>query len=312
MARKNEPAPFDGLVIVDKPPEWTSHDVVGRLRRLIGTRRIGHGGTLDPMATGVLICGVGKATKLLGRISDADKTYEATVRLGVSTTTDDADGEVTSSADAKQLSESGMARIDEQIRLLTGDINQRPSSVSAIKVNGQRAYKLVRDGEDVQLASRPVRIFEFTVLATRCLEVVVASPTPITVIDLDVRVTCSTGTYVRALARDLGEALGVGGHLTRLRRTRVGDFSLADSRTLDELAQELTWTPLPEVCRQLFPCCVLSADQATAFGHGRHIEWPHEQAAGSVVAAFDEEGLILGLAEQRAGILAPTVVWQPT
>lgn len=310
MARKNPPAPFDGLIVVDKPPEWTSHDVVGKLRRLIGTRRIGHGGTLDPMATGVLICGVGKATKLLGQISDADKTYEATIRLGVSTTTDDADGDVTAIAEAGYLADSGTQKVHEKIQMLTGDISQRPSSVSAIKVNGERAYKLVRAGEEVHLAARPVHISEFTVVSTRTVELDVGT-TRINVVDLDVRVTCSTGTYVRALARDLGEELGVGGHLTRLRRTRVGRFSLADSRTLDQLSQELTWVPLPEVCRQLFATCQLSAEQATAFRHGGRGEWPSECAADAVIAAFDSDGTILGLAEQRDGRLAPTVVWQP-
>lgn len=310
MPRKNEPAPFDGLIVVDKPGEWTSHDVVGRLRRLVGTRRVGHAGTLDPMATGVLICGVGKATKLLGHISDADKTYEATIRLGVATTTDDADGEVTSSADAGHLVGSGQKEVRAQIRSLTGDISQRPSSVSAIKVNGQRAHKLVREGQEVRLAPRLVQISEFAVLDARRVEAGVGS-TRINVVDLDVRVTCSTGTYVRALARDLGEALGVGGHLTRLRRTRVGNFSLADSQTLEELSRELTWIPLPDVCRELFPTCELSEDQATAFRHGRRTQWPREAAAATVIAVFDDQGTILGLAEQRDGRLAPTVVWLP-
>lgn len=307
MARKNPPAPFDGLIVVDKPSEWTSHDVVGRLRRLVGTRRVGHGGTLDPMATGVLICGIGKATKLLGQIGASDKTYEATIRLGVSTTTDDADGQVAAQTDAGQLTD---ADISQAVAALTGEIMQRPSSVSAIKVNGQRAYKRVRDGEDVVLDARPVTVTEFEILSSRSglLEAGLGS---LAVRDLDVRVTCSTGTYVRALARDLGDALGVGGHLTALRRTRVGGYSLDCAHTLDALSENLEWIPLDVVCRSLFASWVLDPSQSAAFAHGGRLDWPAALDEAAELAVFDTSGRLLGLAARRDGRLAPTVVWEP-
>ncbi|MFV0285471.1 MAG: tRNA pseudouridine(55) synthase TruB, partial [Demequina sp.] len=223
MARAPKPEPAPGLVLVDKPAGWTSHDVVGRMRRLAGTRKVGHAGTLDPMATGLLVLGIGKATKLLTYVVGHDKVYEATIRLGQSTVTDDAEGDVTASADASGVT---AAQVAEAIAALTGDIQQVPSAVSAIKIDGQRAYKRVRDGEDVEIPARPVTGHEFAVLAVRREG---------SLLDLDVRVDVSSGTYVRALARDLGAALGVGGHLTALRRTSVGDLEVKDAATLDEL-----------------------------------------------------------------------------
>ena len=214
----------DGLVIVDKPAGRTSHDVVGAMRRLAHTRKVGHAGTLDPMATGVLVLGVDKATRLLHHLVLTDKAYTATIRLGQATVTDDAEGDLVSSASAAAVS-------DDQVRAamvpLTGAIEQVPSSVSAIKVDGQRSYKRVRDGEAVELAARPVVVSHFEAIAFRRAD---------ELLDLDVAVECSSGTYVRALARDLGAALGVGGHLTALRRTRVGPFTLDMARTLDDLA----------------------------------------------------------------------------
>ncbi|MFA7266674.1 MAG: tRNA pseudouridine(55) synthase TruB [Candidatus Nanopelagicales bacterium] len=310
MARKNPPAPFDGLVVVDKPQEWTSHDVVGKLRRLIGTRRVGHAGTLDPMATGVLICGVGRATKLLGMVAASDKTYEATIRLGVSTTTDDAQGEVIKVQDAMQLGGAGMAAIESAIAGLSGQIMQRPSSVSAIKIDGQRAYKRVRDGEDVVLEARPVTVSEFAVLADRTVETDEYGD-PTAVLDLDVRVTCSTGTYIRALARDLGDALGVGGHLTMLRRTRIGQYSLDSAHTLDELADSMTEIPLDVVCRELFVSWDLSAEQSSIYSHGGRLDWPLQLSVDAELAVFDPAGRLLGLAARKDGRLAPTVVWEP-
>lgn len=310
MARKNPPAPFDGLVIVDKPQEWTSHDVVGKLRRLIGARRVGHGGTLDPMATGVLICGVGRATKLLGMVAASDKTYEATIRLGVSTTTDDAQGEVIKVQDAMQLGGAGMAAIESGIAGLSGQIMQRPSSVSAIKIDGQRAYKRVRDGEDVVLEARPVTVSEFAVLADRTVETDEYGA-PTAVLDLDVRVTCSTGTYIRALARDLGDALGVGGHLTVLRRTRIGQYTLDSAHTLDELAESMTEIPLEVVCRELFVSWELNAEQSSIYSHGGRLDWPLQLPVDAELAVFDPAGRLLGLAAQKDGRLAPTVVWEP-
>ncbi len=310
MARKAGPSPIDGLIIVDKPQEWTSHDVVGKLRRIVGTRRVGHGGTLDPMATGVLVCGVGKATKLLGLIGATDKSYDATISLGIATTTDDAEGELTSAVDAGYLLESGQQQIHEQVARLTGEIMQRPSSVSAIKVNGERAYKRVRAGEDVVLAERPVTITQFEILATRIASVD-GPGGPTSAIDLDVAVTCSTGTYVRALARDLGERLGVGGHLTMLRRTRVGVFDLSSARTLEHLELELDYLPLADVCRRLFATHVVSDPEAVVFRHGGSTDLLPELPVGETIAVFATDDSVLGLAEARDGRLAPTVVWQP-
>ncbi|MEO6700547.1 MAG: tRNA pseudouridine(55) synthase TruB, partial [Jatrophihabitantaceae bacterium] len=225
MARKG-PAGPGGLIILDKQAGMTSHDVVGKVRRIAGTRRVGHAGTLDPMATGVLVVGVERATKLLNHLVLTDKTYLATIRLGASSSTDDADGELTTGSDA-----AGLARpeLDRAIAALTGRIEQVPSSVSAIKVDGQRAYARVRAGESVQLAARPVTVSRFEL---------VAEPRPVEAyLDCQVLVDCSSGTYIRALARDLGQALGVGGYLTALRRSRVGPFELSQATTLDALAE---------------------------------------------------------------------------
>jgi tRNA pseudouridine55 synthase len=203
-----------GLVIVDKPGGMTSHDVVARVRRLAHTRRVGHAGTLDPMATGVLVIGIEKATRLLGHLTLTEKTYEATIRLGQSTSTDDAEGEPTGGC---PVSKATRGALEEEIAKLTGEILQVPSSVSAIKVNGQRAYKLTRAGEAPELAARPVTVYEFRVTAIR---------EEGDYLDLDATIRCSSGTYIRALARDLGTALGTGGHLTALRRTAVGPYTL--------------------------------------------------------------------------------------
>ena len=233
------PAPWEsGLVIVDKPGGLTSHDVVARIRRLAHTRRVGHAGTLDPMATGVLVIGIEKATRLLGHLMLTEKVYEATIRLGQSTTTDDAEGQPTGAALRPATSVTREA-LDTEIAKLTGDIQQVPSSVSAIKVNGQRAYKLTRAGEAPELAARPVTVYEFRVTATREAG---------DFLDVDATVRCSSGTYIRALARDLGAALGTGGHLTALRRTAVGPYTLAQARTLEDLQTEDP-TPAPERVR---------------------------------------------------------------
>lgn len=248
------------MVIVDKPSGITSHQVVGRLRRLLGTRRIGHAGTLDPMATGVLILGVNKATRLLGHLALHDKSYAATVRLGESSATDDADGDVTFVADASDLSK---AVIDAALEAQRGDILQRPSSVSAIKVDGKRAYARVRSGEDVVLRERPVTISRLDVLGTRqvgqCL-------------DVDLVVDCSSGTYVRAIARDLGQALGVGGHLTALRRTRIGGYTLADAVPLGEEAPPLM--SMARAAQLSFPVVAVTQEEATDVGYGRALDRP--------------------------------------
>lgn len=246
-------------MIVDKPADWTSHDVVARVRRLAGTRRVGHAGTLDPMATGVLVLGLNRATKLLTFLVGCDKTYEATIRLGESTVTDDAEGSVVSSASASHLLDSD---IGTAIAGLTGDIQQVPSSVSAIKVDGQRAYARVRGGDEVKLAARPVRVSSFDVLARRDVG---------DLVDLDVRVEVSSGTYVRALARDLGAALGVGGHLTALRRTTVGRFTLADATPLADLNDPLPVISLAEAAREQFSVRELSSDEAAKLRFGQKL-----------------------------------------
>lgn len=225
MKRKDDPA-ISGVLLIDKPAGLTSHDVVGRVRRALGMRRVGHAGTLDPMATGVLVVGVGPTTRLLGIVGGHDKEYEATIRLGASTTTDDREGEVVNTADESALSVIDEKAITVSIGRFVGTIQQRPSAVSAVKVDGKRAYERVRAGEDVELPERTVSVFAFEVLDIR------SSPE---FIDVDVRVECSAGTYIRALARDLGAALGVGGHLTALRRTRSGGVRVADCIDLDSV-----------------------------------------------------------------------------
>ena len=244
-----------GLVVVDKPAGITSHDVVSRVRRLAGTRKVGHAGTLDPMATGVLVLGVNRATRLLGHLMRTEKAYDATILLGVATTTDDAEGEVVSTASTAQLT-------DQDVRValtgFVGDIEQVPTMVSAIKVDGKRAYQRVRDGEDVQLAARPVTIQEIVV-------------TRLALPEVDVSVRCSSGTYIRAIARDLGAALGVGGHLTALRRTAVGAFDLAVARTLDELAEEFTMVPIATAARATFPSWDLDEEQTADVRVGRRL-----------------------------------------
>ena len=276
-----------GIVVVDKPAAMTSHDVVGRCRRIFSTRRVGHAGTLDPMATGVLVIGVERATKILGLLSATSKSYAATIRLGQTTSTEDAEGELRQSISAEHLTEEEIAAAVAGLR---GDIEQVPSSVSAIKVGGRRAYQLVREGHNVELEVRAVRIDRFEVLAAR--------RGADGVIDLDVEVDCSSGTYIRALARDLGDALGVGGHLTSLRRTRVGRFGIDEARSLDDLAESprLNWT-LDEACRLMFPRRDLTPEEVEATGNGRPLSpagidgiYAASAADGRVIALLRDEG----------------------
>ncbi|MCJ1679967.1 tRNA pseudouridine(55) synthase TruB [Streptomyces sp. APSN-46.1] len=284
----------DGLVIVDKPSGFTSHDVVAKMRGIARTRRVGHAGTLDPMATGVLVLGVEKATKLLGHLALTEKEYLGTIRLGQNTLTDDAEGEITSSADA-----SGVTReaVDKGIAALSGEIMQVPSKVSAIKIKGVRSYKRARDGEDFEIPARPVTISSFRVYDMRDAEAEDGTK----VIDLVVSVVCSSGTYIRALARDLGADLGVGGHLTALRRTRVGPYKLDRARTLDQLQEELTVMPIGEAAAAAFPRWDLDARRASLLANGVRIEMPDEYEAGKTVAAFGPEGQLLGLVESKGG-----------
>ncbi|MFD6142714.1 tRNA pseudouridine(55) synthase TruB [Promicromonospora sp. NPDC060271] len=301
QAPVRRPTAADGFVVVDKPQGWTSHDVVGRLRRLAGTRKVGHAGTLDPMATGVLVLGIGKATRLLTYVVGADKDYDATVRLGVATTTDDAEGQVLSVAGPGAVEGVDRPALDAAVADLTGDIQQVPTSVSAIKVDGKRAYALARAGESVELRARPVTVSRFEVLAVRQVTATVADGGPdVPVVDIDVRVTVSSGTYVRALARDLGAALGTGGHLTALRRTRVGGYDLAGARTLDELEKQadadgtLATLPMAEAARATFPVRELDEDEVRALGYG---QWVAPSGRPEVVAAISPSGELVALLE---------------
>jgi len=286
-----------GLVVIDKSAGMTSHDVVGRCRRIFGTRRVGHAGTLDPMATGVLVVGIERATKILGLLAGASKSYAATIRLGQTTSTDDAEGELLHEVSAEQLTN---ARIATAIAGLRGDIMQVPSAVSAIKVGGQRAYRLVREGHRVEIPARPVHIDRFEILAARRHD---------RLIDLDVEVDCWSGTYVRALARDLGDALAVGGHLTALRRTRVGRFTLDQAHTLDELAErpQLSFT-LDQACLQMFPRRNLTAEEADAAANGRALT---PAGIDGVYAAQDPDGRVIALLRDDGPTTKSVVVIRP-
>ena len=292
---RNDPAP--GLVVVDKPGGMTSHDVVGRCRRLFGTRKVGHAGTLDPMATGVLVVGVERATKILGLLIATDKSYCATMRLGQSTSTEDAEGEVLQTISAAHLTDD---QIEAAVAALRGDILQVPSAVSAIKIGGQRAYQLARDGQTVELAARPVRIDRFDILTVRRAG---------ELIDVDVEVDCSSGTYIRALARDVGAALGVGAHLTALRRTRVGRYGLDEARTLDELADapRCSYT-LDQACLLGFARRDLTEQQAEDARHGRALE---PAGIPGVYAATAPDGRVIALLEDGSSRTKSVVVLRP-
>jgi tRNA pseudouridine55 synthase len=293
----------DGLVVVDKPGGMTSHDVVARIRRLARTRRVGHGGTLDPMATGVLVIAVGRATRLLTYVIGAGKSYTATIRLGQSTVTDDAEGEVVRSVDAAGVTEES---VRAGLVPLTGEIDQVPSAVSAVKIDGRRAYQRVRDGESVVLAPRRVTVSRFDVLEVR-RETVDGR----TVVDVDVVVDCSSGTYVRALARDLGAALGVGGHLTALRRTAVGGFTLAEASTLPELeerAPEVVNLPLDAAARRFFPQRQANADEAKVLSHGGPLD---PVGIAGPYAVFGPDGGLIAIVSERGGRARAEIVLAP-
>lgn len=282
-----------GLVVVDKSGGMTSHDVVSRVRRLAGTRKVGHAGTLDPMATGVLVLGVNRATRLLGHLMLTEKGYDATIRLGVATTTDDAEGEVVSTATASGLDEATVrAAAAEQV----GDLLQVPTAVSAIKVDGKRAYQRVREGEEVELAARPVTVHELTVHDVRPAG---------EHLDLDVSVRCSSGTYIRAIARDLGARLEVGGHLTALRRTAVGPYDLAAAHTLDALADEFVMMPLAAAARAAFPAHDLDEAGATDVRYGRALDLELQ----GLTAVFAPDGEFLALYEPRGGLAKAVAVF---
>jgi tRNA pseudouridine55 synthase len=287
-----------GVVIVDKPARWTSHDVVAKIRKLAGTRRVGHAGTLDPMATGVLIVGVDKATRLLGYLALTEKEYTGTIRLGQTTDTDDADGALLGRVTAKDVSEADLHRA---IGNLTGDIQQVPPGVSAIKVAGQRSYRLARAGAAPELAPRSVTVREFDVLGIHRAG---------DLVDVHVRVTCSTGTYIRALARDLGAALGVGGHLTALRRTRVGPYSVSQAHTLDRLAEQLELIPLADAAAAAFPTRSLTSDEARLVGHGGKLAVLG--AGAGPVAAFGPDGSLVALLTEEDGQARSLAVFSPS
>lgn len=283
-----------GILLLDKPQGWTSHDAVARTRRIAGTRKVGHAGTLDPMATGLLVLGVESSTRLLTYVVGLDKEYFATIRLGAATTTDDAEGELLGDGPAPGVSGITAAAVAAQIAALTGEIEQVPSSVSAIKVDGKRAYALVRAGEEVTLKSRVVTVSEFELISSTEFD---------GFLDLDVRVVCSSGTYIRALARDIGSALEVGGHLTALRRTRIGPFSVHNASNLEAIDLNTALLSPTDAASMLFARFELSEQQAVDLGHGKRIEATADQRPGldapGLRAAIAPDGRLVGLVEFR-------------
>ena len=298
----NDPAilPAQGaILLVDKAEGWTSHDVVAKARRALGTRKVGHAGTLDPMATGLLVLGAGPSTRLLTHLVGLDKTYSTTIRLGSATVTDDREGERISTAGADAMALVTADRIAAAAAALTGAIEQAPSAVSAIKVDGRRAYDRVRSGESVELRKRPVTVHSFELGEPRSGLDETGAP----VVDVDATIRCSTGTYIRALARDLGEALGVGGHLTVLRRTQVGPFDVADAAPTEALA---LGDPLPlrapaRVAEQLFPRLDLSAVQAFDLSNGKKLDVGASVADAPLVAAVGPGERLVGLVRVQRG-----------
>lgn len=281
---------FSGLILVDKPAGWTSHDVVARTRKLAGTRKVGHAGTLDPMATGMLVIGFNKATRLLTYIVDTTKTYRATIRLGHNTTTDDADGEIVQTRLANAVT---VGNINQAVKDLTGRIGQIPSAVSAIKIDGKRAYQRVRDGETVDIPARDVTIHRFEIVNIRRAD-------DGKTIDIDVEVECTPGTYIRALARDMGEALQTGGYLTALRRTAVGPYHVDDAVTLEQLAEEFRYTDLSTAAFRLFPTRTVTDSEAADLVHGRRVT---ASETSELLAAHRENGQVVALIRDtdRAG-----------
>jgi len=287
-----------GLVLIDKPTDWTSHDVVAKVRKAVGTKKVGHAGTLDPLATGLLVLGIESGTKLLTFLVGADKTYEATIRLGQQTVSDDSESEVIFAADADKISKLTEIEIQAVVAKLSGVIMQTPSSVSAIKVDGKRAYDLVRAGEQVELKAREVTIHSFEVLSVSKQE---------EFLDLAVRVECSSGTYIRAIARDLGAALGVGGHITALRRTKVGLFDVAEANSVEEL-DDLRITELAEAAKQLFPVIELADSEVTDLIHGKRLSGKAEHVG--LAAGLSMKGKLVAVLESVKSDLKSVVVFQ--
>ena len=294
----NDPLSTSGIVVVDKPAGMTSHDVVARLRRFFGTRKVGHAGTLDPMATGVLVAGIERGTKLLAHLVAEDKVYETTIRLGASTTTDDAEGAIVDKHDASGVTDEA---IRAEVTKLTGTIMQVPSKVSAIKIDGRRAHELVRAGEEVDIPAREVTIHAFDLGEIR---------RDGEFVDVDARVHCSSGTYIRSLGRDLGAALGVGGHLIALRRSRVGSFSLTDARTLEQLedSAELSLN-LDEALVRAWPVLDVTAEEYDALAMGK---WLEPRGLEGVHAAVGPDGRAVALVKEKGKRLATVFVARPS
>jgi tRNA pseudouridine55 synthase len=287
-----------GLVLIDKPTSWTSHDVVAKVRKAVGTKKVGHAGTLDPLATGLLVLGIESGTKLLTFLVGADKTYEAMIRLGQQTISDDSESEAISTASPDAIAKLSDEDIKREIAKLTGVIMQTPSSVSAIKVAGKRAYDLVRAGEQVELKAREVNIYSFEMLSVARVS---------GFLDVQVRVDCSSGTYIRALARDLGNLLGVGGHITALRRTKVGHFDVTAANSIEELG-ELRLTELATAARQLFPVIELTESEVTDLIHGKRISAKQEFAG--LAAGLSMSGKLVAVLESVKTDLKSVVVFQ--
>nr|VDG63417.1 tRNA pseudouridine synthase B [Streptococcus thermophilus] len=298
VGQNADPLASSGIVVVDKPAGMTSHDVVARLRRIFGTRKVGHAGTLDPMATGVLVAGIERGTKLLAHLVADDKVYATTIRLGASTSTDDAEGDLLAETDASALADE---QIMAQVAALTGEIMQVPSKVSAIKIDGKRAHELAREGKEVEIPARPVTVFSFDVSAIRR-----AGP----FIDVDARVHCSSGSYVRSLARDMGEALGVGGHLTALRRHSSGPFHLTHARTLDELADTpaLSLT-IDEALITGWPVLDVTSEEYAALAMGK---WLKPRGLKGVHAAVGPDGRAVALVKEKGSRLSTVFVARPS
>ena len=287
-----------GLVLIDKPTGWTSHDVVAKVRKAVGTKKVGHAGTLDPLATGLLVLGIESGTKLLTFLVGADKTYEATIRLGQQTISDDSESEVIATASPDQIAKLSDEDIALEIAKLTGVIMQTPSSVSAIKVAGKRAYDLVRAGEEVELKAREVKIYSFEMLSVTRVS---------GFLDVQVRVECSSGTYIRALARDLGNLLGVGGHITALRRTKVGHFDVTEANSIEEQS-ELRLTELAAAAKQLFPVIELTESEVTDLIHGKRISGKSEVTG--LAAGLSVSGKLVAVLESVKTDLKSVVVFQ--
>ena len=285
----------DGFLVVDKAPAMTSHDVVAVARKALGTRKVGHAGTLDPMATGVLVLGFGNGTRLLQYITDGDKSYTATVVLGAATITDDREGEIISEVDASQVTDD---QIKSGLAKMVGEIQQRPSSVSAVKVDGERAYDRVRAGEVFELAARTITISSLDILEIRRVKLR---------IEVDIDVTCSAGTFIRAIARDLGSDLKVGGHLSALRRTRVAGFPISQAISFDELkAQTFTPLALSDVARATFEVRELGLDEVSELSFGRPLV---SNSSDQIFAALSPDDRLIALLKNESGKAKPIAVF---